>query len=255
MLESLNTKVREFWEKEPCGSSKIVTGDTEKFSLEFFEKIEKQRYRVEPYIHSCAQFTRHRGKKVLEVGVGAGTDHLQWARAGAECFGVDLTEAAIKTNQKRLEAYHLSSQLKRLDGEKLPYEDQSFDVVYSWGVIHHSENPQLINNEIYRELKKGGIFMGMLYGRRSLKTLKLWVKYALFAGKPWRSFKDVIWNHVESLGTKAYTVSELKQMFCQFAKVEINPILTQYDTDKIPKFLHKFFPDDWGFFIQIRATK
>jgi 2-polyprenyl-3-methyl-5-hydroxy-6-metoxy-1,4-benzoquinol methylase len=131
MHENLNTKVREFWENEPCGTSTVVTGDTEKYSLEFFEKIEKQRYKVEPYIHSCAQFTRYRGKKVLEVGVGAGTDHLQWARAGAECFGVDLTEAAIKTTQKRLEAYHLSSQLKRLDGENLPYEDKRFDVVYS----------------------------------------------------------------------------------------------------------------------------
>ncbi|NGX51170.1 MAG: Phthiotriol/phenolphthiotriol dimycocerosates methyltransferase [Chlamydiae bacterium] len=251
----LNKRVRSYWEKEPCGTSQTITGPTEEYSFEYFDKVERHRYEIEPYIHSSAQFTRHHGKKILEVGVGAGTDHLQWARAGAECFGVDLTDAAILTTKKRLEMHNLSSELKRIDAEQLPYDDNTFDVVYSWGVIHHSQNPELIISEIHRVLKKSGLFIGMMYGRRSLRVIKLWIKHSLLAGKPWRSARDVIWNHVESIGTKAYSLSELNNLFRQFSTVEATPLLTKYDTDKIPKFIHRFFPDDWGWFITLNASK
>jgi 2-polyprenyl-3-methyl-5-hydroxy-6-metoxy-1,4-benzoquinol methylase len=72
-----------------------------------------------------------------EVGVGAGTDHLQWARAGALCHGVDLTDAAIETTRARLAHYGFTSELRRVDAETLPFPDDTFDVVWSWGVIHH----------------------------------------------------------------------------------------------------------------------
>ena len=185
---------------ETCGTSQNVISGSVKYSSEYFEKIENHRYSIEPFIHSWAQFTRHKGKKILEVGVGAGTDHLQWARAGAKCHGVDLTKAGIVTTKKHLEAHNLSSDLKQIDAEKLPFNDNSFDVVYSWGVIHHSKHPDRIISEIHRVLKKNGIFIGMMYGRRSLVVIKYWIKYALLSGKPWRSPKDVIWNHMESIG-------------------------------------------------------
>ena len=98
----LNQQVRSYWEQEPCGTDKGIVGELEPLSREWFEQIEAHRYAVEPFIHSAVQFTRHRGKTMLEVGVGAGTDHLQWARAGCICHGVDLTEAAIETTRARL---------------------------------------------------------------------------------------------------------------------------------------------------------
>jgi 2-polyprenyl-3-methyl-5-hydroxy-6-metoxy-1,4-benzoquinol methylase len=93
----LNDQVRQYWEKETCGTGKTVTQDTAAQTLEWYESIEEYRYRLEPFIHAVAQFPRHHGKRMLEIGVGAGTDHLQWARAGLECHGVDLTDAAINT--------------------------------------------------------------------------------------------------------------------------------------------------------------
>jgi ubiquinone/menaquinone biosynthesis C-methylase UbiE len=251
----LNERVRNYWEQEPCGTGESIAGEFEPGSLQWFERIEEHRYAVEPFIHQVAQFTRHRGKTVLEVGVGAGTDHLQWARAGCRCFGTDLTEAAVDTTRKRLSCYGLESRLQRLDAERLPYPDSYFDIVYSWGVIHHSESPESIIAEIHRVLKPGGLFLGMIYGRRSMLTFKLWVRHAVLRGRPWRSASDVSWHHVESTGTKAYTVAEARALFGTFAEVEARPLITTYDKALFPRWLARFFPDDWGWFIALRARK
>jgi len=255
MRETLNDKVRSYWEQKPCGTSHEVTGDFEKGSLLWFENIEEHRYSIEPFIHSVAQFTRHHGKKILEIGVGAGTDHLQWARAGAICYGIDLTQAAIEITRSRLSMYGFESNLQCTDAENLPFDDEIFDLVYSWGVIHHTEHPQRIIQEIKRVLKSDGVFIGMMYNRHSLVAFEVWVRSALFKGKPWRSLSEVIWYSMESLGTKAYTVSELKELFSEFGSFSAKPIITAYDRSIGPAWLSKFFPDQWGWFITIRAKK
>jgi len=255
MQQKLNEKVKDFWELEPCGTSPEITDQNIKFTKEWYDRIEEYRYSVEPFIFSAAQFTRHEGKKLLEIGVGAGTDHLQWARAGLECYGVDLTDAAIETTKKLFASYGYKSQLQRTNAESLPYNNNFFDIIYSWGVIHHSEDPQLIIDEIFRALKPNGEFIGMMYGINSLLAFKFWVRFALMKLKPWRSFSYVIWNYMESIGTKAYTVTELNKMFHQFSEFEAKPVLTHTDTNKWPKWLSQFFPNRWGWYIVIKARK
>ncbi len=137
MPEPLNDKVRAFWERGPVGTDWRITGAAEPRSPAWFQRVEDNRYANEPFIHAVAQFTRHRGKRLLEIGVGAGTDHLQWARAGCFCHGVDLTQAAIETTRAHLALHGFSSELRRIDAEALPFADGSFDLVWSWGVIHH----------------------------------------------------------------------------------------------------------------------
>lgn len=252
----LNDQVRSFWEREPCGTSPHIVGGAERLTGEWFEKVEEHRYTVEPFIHSVAQFTRHHGKTILEVGVGAGTDHLQWARAGAVCHGVDLTDAAIETTRTRLAHYGFTSDLRRVDAEVLPFEDATFDVVYSWGVIHHSEHPELILEEIRRVLRPGGKFIGMLYGRRSILAAKIWIRHALLKGRPLRSLSDVLWHHLESVGTKAYTPAELRRLFGRYRSVAVQPLLTSYDVGEgalAP--LLRLGPPAFGFFHAIRAEK
>ncbi len=251
----MNEAVRTYWEEEPCGTSRKVVGELPTQTREWFERIEDYRYRVEPFIHAVAQFTRHNGKKILEVGVGAGTDHLQWARAAARCHGVDLTDAAVEITRRRLALYGFSSVLQRADAESLPFADDSFDLVYSWGVIHHSEHPERIVKEIWRVLKPGGMFIGMMYGRRSLKVLKAWAWYALLRGRPWLTFSRVVARFVESPGTRAYTLPELRKLFFEFHSFAAEPILTIYDTRMLPRWICKFLPNDWGWFIALRAAK
>jgi ubiquinone/menaquinone biosynthesis C-methylase UbiE len=251
----LNEAVRQYWEKEPCGTSPSLVGEAPTGTREWFEAIEERRYDLEPFIHAVAQFTRHHGKKVLEVGVGAGTDHLQWARAGTQCYGVDLTDAAIETTEGCLAAYGFDSSLPRIDAELLPFADDTFDVTYSWGVIHHAEHPERIIQEIYRVLKPGGLFIGMMYGRQSVQAFRLWLRYALLKGRPFRSCKDVLWHHMESIGTKPYTVPELRVMFRKFRAFQAAPIITPYDRRWLPGWLGKMLPTRLGWFITLRVMK
>ncbi len=249
----MNTDVRRYWEEQPCGTGQPVTGDATIHSREWYQRIEDHRYRLEPFIHAIAQFTRYHGKRLLEIGVGAGTDHLQWARAGAECFGVDLTDAAIEITRQHLALYGLGSTLQRVDAETLPFEDASFDVVYSWGVIHHSSHPETIVSEVRRVLRPGGVFIGMVYARHSPAVLKVWIRHALLRGRPWRSFADVIWHHVESIGTKAYTPAEARALFSRFGHIELLRRITPYDTKGFPLVISQFFPDSWGWNLCFRA--
>jgi ubiquinone/menaquinone biosynthesis C-methylase UbiE len=253
--KSENQAVQSFWEEEACGTQKFITGKVQKFSPEWFRQIEEHRYEVEPFIHSVAQFTRHSGKSILEVGVGAGTDHLQWAKAGATCYGVDLTEKAILTTQAHLSTYGYQSFLQHIDAEELPFADNFFDVVYSWGVIHHSTHPEKIIREIRRVLKPQGTFLGMMYGRHSIVALKLWLKFALFHGKPWKSLSQIIADHMESPGTKAYTCRELKELFSEFSCFEATPIMTCYDCKSLPSWICQWIPAHLGWFISLKAVK
>jgi ubiquinone/menaquinone biosynthesis C-methylase UbiE len=254
-VTAANEDVRAYWEPEPCGTSRAVVGDLPGRTREWFEEVERFRYEAEPFIHSVAQFTRHSGKTILEIGVGAGTDHLQWARAGCRCFGVDLTDSAIETTRTRLSLYGFSSELQRIDAEELPYRAESFDVVYSWGVIHHSARPERIVSEIHRVLRPGGVFIGMMYSRRSVTALRFWVRFALLGGRPWRTIRDVMATHVESAGTKAYTIRELRQLFSAFRTFSARPMITVADTADWPRWISQFFPDAWGWFIALRAER
>src|SRR5688572_18407975 len=126
----LKERVREYWNSQPCGST---TASSPMHTRAYYDEVEEHRYRVEPEILSFAQFTRFHGQKVLEVGVGLGTDFLQWVRAGAEAHGLDLTEEAVSHAKRRLDLYGLQAEsIQSGDAEHLPFESGYFDLVYSW---------------------------------------------------------------------------------------------------------------------------
>lgn len=227
--EELKSEVADYWNNQPCGTH--VVSDME-FSREYSDAIEAHRYTVEPNIFSFAQFTRWRGQKLLEVGVGAGTDFIQWVRAGTQAHGIDLTKEGIELVQKRLEVYGLQAEkLQVADCENIPYPDNSFDIVYSWGVIHHTPDTPKAFREIVRVCRPGGTCKIMVYHRRSLLTFFFWVQKALLRGKPWMSFAKVLWNHMESIGTKAYIPSEIREILKNqpIENLKIKPVLTYYD--------------------------
>jgi ubiquinone/menaquinone biosynthesis C-methylase UbiE len=142
--------------------------------LEFFRQVERERYELEPYIPTFAQFEVARGKRVLEIGVGAGTDFVRWVRAGAEATGIDLTDQAISLVRERLALEELSAKLYVGDAENLPFETDSFDIVYSYGVIHHTPNTAKAVQEIWRVLKANGLARVMIYHLHSWVALLLW---------------------------------------------------------------------------------
>lgn len=162
--EHLKERVRAFWQANPCG---VKFADAEPGSRRFYELVEAHRYTKEWHIPQAANFAATRGLKVLEIGCGLGTDGAQFAEAGADYTGVDLTEAAVELARKRFELFDLSGQFQTADAEKLPFADNSFDLVYSHGVLHHTPDTRKAIQEVHRALRPGGRAVVMLYHRGS----------------------------------------------------------------------------------------
>ena len=181
-LEGEKQHVREFWNAQSCGTE-VAAGN--KFSRDYFEQIEAFRYFDQPFIHSFAQFSRYHGKRVLEVGFGAGTDFIQWLRCGASASGIDLTPEALEHVQHRVREYRLPQpeSVRVADAENLPFESGSFDLAYSFGVLHHSPDTNKAIAELVRVVRGGGEIKIMLYNRRSIFVFNR----RLFHGHPRRS--------------------------------------------------------------------
>ena len=208
----LKQQVHAFWNAQSC-DTQVAKAET--FSKQYFEEIEAFRYFDQPFIHSFAQFTRFHGQRVLEVGFGAGTDFIQWLRAGAIATGVDLTEEALRNLSRRVEVYGLPApeSIGIADAENLPFPDSSFDLGYSFGVLHHTPDTEKAIREVVRVVRPGGEIKLMLYNRRSIYVFNRWVKYALMRGRPWKTLRWILCHHVESAGTKGYTRRELRGLF------------------------------------------
>ncbi len=218
--------VKEFWNEASCGENLYLKGENEK------EKFRNQlsiRYELEPFILPFADFQNQEGKKVLEVGVGLGADHQMFAESKADLYGCDLTERAIKMTKKRFDLFNLSSNLTVADAENLPYENENFDTVYSWGVIHHSPNTPKAIEEIHRVLKPNGIGKIMIYHKKSMVGYMLWLRYGLLKLKPFTSLEQIYSKYLESPGTKAYTIKEAHKLFEKFDSVKIKTILGNGD--------------------------
>ena len=160
----LKERVRAFWQAHPCGTK---FSDAELGTPEFFERVEAHRYTKEWHIPDAADFAGARGLRVLEIGCGLGTDGAQFAKAGAHYTGIDLTQAATELARKRFEVSGLPGEFQVADAENLDFTDESFDLVYSHGVLHHTPDTARAVREIHRVLKPGGRAIVMLYHRGS----------------------------------------------------------------------------------------
>jgi ubiquinone/menaquinone biosynthesis C-methylase UbiE len=178
---------------------------------EFFDELEAYRYQKLEYLPKIVSFPKYKGKKVLEIGCGVGIDSLQFARAGAELTGVDLTPNAIKLAGLNLEIHGYRATFVNQNAEDLKLPENHFDAVYSHGVLHHTPRPWKAIEEVYRVLKPGGEAIIMLYKKYS------WMHLLTY-------FKGV---HVEHEEREApviffYTCKEARQLFSKFADVRIS---------------------------------
>ena len=161
---NLKERVRAFWQANPCGTK---FADANPGTRRFYELVEEHRYAKEWHIPLAADFGGARGLKVLEIGCGLGTDGAQFAKAGANYTGVDLTDAAVELARKRFEIFNLPGTFQTADAENLDFADESFDLVYSHGVLHHTPNTARAVREIHRVLRQGRRAIVMLYHRDS----------------------------------------------------------------------------------------
>jgi ubiquinone/menaquinone biosynthesis C-methylase UbiE len=166
--------VKAYWNARPCNirHSRQPIG-----TREYFDEVEARKYRVEPHIPGFAQFERWKGKKVLEVGCGIGTDTINFARAGAQVTAVELSEESMALARKRAEVFNLQDRIRFVSGNA---EDLSavitpepFDLVYSFGVIHHTTRPEKAVAEIRRFMSPASEFRLMVYAKHSWKRIMI----------------------------------------------------------------------------------
>ena len=160
--------VAEYWNRRPCN---LRHSPAEVGSRQYFDEVEERKYFVEPHIPGFAEFEAWRGKKVLEIGCGIGTDAVNFARAGADYTGVELSVASLELARKRFALFGLSGRLLEANAETLDsvLDAESFDLVYSFGVIHHSPHPDAILRQARRLVRADGQLRVMVYARDSWK--------------------------------------------------------------------------------------
>lgn len=286
LTEQIKEKIQNWWDSSPCCSEFV---NSPRGSKEFFEQVDLFKDTFEPFTDKVADYSRWRGKRILEIGVGLGKDFSRFAANGALATGIDLSGGSLSLTKKRLEIFNLRGNLLLADAENLPFKGNLFDLVFSWGVLHHTPDTQKAINELYRCLKHDGDAVVMLYNKYSLlnfrhfiTTLKirlisifglsllLKIKKLLL---PWRWFKKTrnALTELERLGpdnllaaltdgignplSKVYSRKEAKALFSRFINIEIEA----YECKSSPYMrifnLFKVLEKYLGWFMVIKSSK
>jgi ubiquinone/menaquinone biosynthesis C-methylase UbiE len=161
-----------YWDRRPCN---IRHSAKEIGSREYFDEVEARKYFVEPHIPAFADFARWKGKRVLEIGCGIGTDAVNFVRAGAFYSAIELSEASLALTKQRFKVFGLEGDLVLGNAEELDkhFEPAEFDLIYSFGVIHHTPHPQAVVKAARRVIRPDGQLKIMLYARKSWKAMMI----------------------------------------------------------------------------------
>jgi SAM-dependent methyltransferase len=238
-------EVRNYWDRRPCN---IRHSPRPVGTKEYFEEVEARKYFVEPHILRFADFERWRGKKVLEVGCGIGTDTINFARYGAWVTAVDLSEKSLGIARQRAEVYGLQHRIRFYVGDSenlrtfLPCD--TYDLVYSFGVIHHTPHPERVLAELCHYLRPGGTIKIMVYHRYSWKVCQILLGYG--KGRIWR-LADLVARHSEAQTGCPVTYT--------FTRRQARQLLEAYNFRVTEVWVDHIFPYAIPDYVQYRYTK
>lgn len=239
-------EVKNYWNARPCN---IRHSTAEIGTKEYFDQVEWRKYFVEPHIPDFAEFEKWRGKKVLEIGCGIGTDTMNFARAGADVTSVDLSSASLELAKKRAEVFGFSDKIKffEANAERLSdyIEPQKYDLVYSFGVIHHSPHPEKIIQQIHENFVQSGTTLKlMVYYRYSWKVLWMLLQEK---GKFWK-LDEIIAKHSEAQTgcpvTYSYSKNTIENLIGKEFEIQ-EKLVDHIFPYQIPKYVKYEYEKEW----------
>lgn len=211
------SKIVEYWDRQPCN---LLNSREKELNQKYFEDTSRNRYYVEPHVRDFAQFHLYQGKRVLEIGCGIGIDAAEFAKNGAEYVGIDISKNSIEIAKKRFDTLGLEGKLIVRSGDDIK-DLGTFDLIYSYGVLHHYP---AINNVIdcaHDALNEGGEFKFMVYAKNSWKYAMIQKgldQYEAQSGCPYAKAytKEDIYNLLEN----KFSVARIRQAHCFMYNVE-----------------------------------
>ncbi len=205
--------VQKYWNDRPCN---IRHSTKEVGTEDYFNEVERRKYMVEPHIPEFAEFERWRGKKVLEIGCGIGTDTMNFARHGAQVTSVDLSDQSLSVARRRAEVFNLQDRIRFIQADAEHLSDyvpvEPYDLIYSFGVIHHTPYPDRVLEQLRKYLKPDTTVKIMVYHRWSWKVL--WILLGYGKGQFWKIDRLIAENSEAQTGcpvTYAYSRSQGRQ--------------------------------------------
>lgn len=266
----MKENVIEQWNKTPCGSLE-VSAALEPGSLAFFDAVRVSRYEItDCWMKEKIPFHAGKGKKLLEIGFGMGTDLLTWCLAGAESYGIDLTPEHHRLAELNFRLHNQTAHLQIADAANIPFPSESFDICYSNGVLHHTPDTVRCISEAYRVLKPGGQFIFSMYRTYSAFHLisKLLLEGILGGQLKKLGYRGLLSTiekgadgiHIQPL-VKTYTKRQLKYILADFshARFEVGHFKREHLPRKIalliPKWLEKPLERWLGWYLIAYATK
>jgi SAM-dependent methyltransferase len=251
------TDVQRFWDDRPCN---IRHSPAPVGTREYFDQVEQRKYFVEPHIPGFAEFPRWKDRKVLEIGCGIGTDTINFARAGARVTAVDLSGESIKVARRRADIFGLSDRIdfRRGDAEELTslVAPEPYDLVYSFGVIHHTPNPQRVVEAIKSFMSASSELRIMLYSKVSYKLF--WVMREEGVWDMSRMDEIIQRNSEAQTGcpvTYTYTFDEVRELLSSFEIIDIRKAhIFTWDIEAYKRYEYKKDPA-WAGVDEVRLSQ
>jgi len=258
MTETLEERIKRYWNAQPCN---VKHGKAEPGTLEFFQEVSARRYRVESHIPEFAGFHLWQGQRVLEIGPGIGSDAAEFARAGADYYAIDYSEASVELARKRFETEGLEGTfvVGSASDESSYATLPQMDCVYSYGVIHHFPAIDQIIDRVYNILKPGGEFRFMVYAKNSWKQAMInkgLDQYEAQAGCPYA--KSYTKNEIHDLLGEKFHVERIRQDHCFMYNIDAYK-QGQYELEPwfeaMPESMRQAVKEYLGWHLLVKAKK
>jgi 2-polyprenyl-3-methyl-5-hydroxy-6-metoxy-1,4-benzoquinol methylase len=243
-------EVKNYWNSRPCNLRHSTKPQGTK---EYFDEVEKRKFFVEPHLVQFADFLSVKDKKIMEIGCGLGTTTINFAKAGAKkVTAIDLSDASLALAKQRATVNGLSSvvDFHHINAEELSKHlpQEEYDLIFSFGVIHHTPHPHKILQEIHKFLSPTGQLKIMVYYRYSWKVFWILLKYGKL--QFWKLSKLVATYSEAQTGcpiTYIYSKKEAQAMLnsCGFKTTDIQ--VDHIFPYKIPEYVQYRYVKEWYF--------